>query len=194
MELWIIMQRVYFVKSLMNISLNGKWKMVDLERKKSYDATVPTDTYTVLLNEKAIENPYYKDNEKKVKWVGKTDFVFERNFVIKEELFDYKNIVLNCKALDTLCEVYINEKLVGKGNNAFLEYNFHIEKYIKTGENSIKIKFFAPTNYAEKMQKQEPLPKNNNGTDGIAYIRKPACHFGWDWGPHIPLSGITDNI
>ena len=25
-------------------------------------------------------------------------------------------------------------------------------------------------------------------------MRKPHCHFGWDWGPHLPLTGITDDI
>ena len=44
------------------------------------------------------------------------------------------------------------------------------------------------------MQKEKPIPKNCNGTDGAAYIRKPHCHFGWDWGPHLPLTGITDDI
>lgn len=35
---------------------------------------------------------------------------------------------------------------------------------------------------------------NSNGQNGIVHIRKPQSHFGWDWGPVLPLSGITKDI
>ena len=35
---------------------------------------------------------------------------------------------------------------------------------------------------------------NSNGQNGIVHIRKPQCHFGWDWGPVLPPSGIADDI
>ena len=99
-----------------------------------------------------------------------------------------------CKAIDTLCDVFVNDTLVGKGENAHLKYEFDIKKVAKAGDNTLRITFFAPTTYAEKRQAEKPIPKNCNGTDGAAYMRKPHCHFGWDWGPHLPLSGITDDI
>ena len=40
--------------------------------------------------------------------------------------------------------------------------------------------------YIEDMQKKHALPPNSNGINGAPYLRKSACHFGWDWGPCVP--------
>ncbi len=175
-------------------SLNGQWSMTWGSSKKSYDVTVPSDNFTELLSLGLIPDPYYKDNEKLVAWVGKEDWIYEKSFTLDEKDLKFSNIILSAKALDTICEIYINGKLAGKGENAHLKYEFDIKPFVKAKENVVKVKFFAPVTLAEKLQKEKPLPKNGNGTDGIAHIRKPHCHFGWDWGPHIPLSGITDDI
>lgn len=175
-------------------SLNGQWNMTRVSTGDNYNVNVPSDNYTQLLESGAIPDPYYRDNEKLVEWVGREDWSYERTFNLSENDLNNRKILLVCKALDTLCDVYVNDQLVGKGENAHLKYEFDIKNVAKAGGNTLKITFFAPTTYAEKMQAEKPLPKNFNGTDGIAYIRKPHCHFGWDWGPHIPLSGITDDI
>lgn len=175
-------------------NLNGQWNMTRVATGERYNVNVPSDNYTQLLELGVIPDPYYKDNEKKVEWVGREDWSYERSFSLTEADLNNRKILLVCKALDTICEVYVNNELAGKGENAHLKYEFDIKSFVKAGENILKIKFFAPVPLAEKLQAEKPLPKNFNGTDGIAYIRKPHCHFGWDWGPHIPLSGITDDI
>mgnify|MGYP003294124728 CR=1 FL=1 len=175
-------------------SLNGQWNMTRVATGDKYGVNVPSDNYTQLLELGVIPDPYYKDNEKLVEWIGREDWIYERNFNLTETDLQNRKILLVCKALDTICEVYVNSELAGKGENAHLKYEFDIKPFVKAGENTLKIKFLAPVPLAEKLQAEKPIPKNCNGTDGIAYIRKPHCHFGWDWGPHIPLSGITDDI
>ncbi len=175
-------------------SLNGDWNMTRVATGDVYNVSVPSDNFTELLKLGAIPDPYYKDNESKVEWVGREDWVFEKTFTLTENDLNNRKILLIAKALDTICEIYVNGELAGKGENAYLKYEFDIKPFAKVGENTLVIKFFAPVPLAEKLQNENPIPKNFNGTDGIAYIRKPHCHFGWDWGPHIPLSGITDDI
>lgn len=175
-------------------SLNGQWNMTRVATGEQYNVNVPSDNYTQLYELGVIPDPYYKDNEKDVAWLGKEDWSYERIFSLTEADLNNRKILLVCKALDTICEVYVNNELAGKGENAHFKYEFDIKSFVKAGENTLKIKFYAPVPIAEKLQSEKPLPKNFNGTDGIAYIRKPHCHFGWDWGPHIPLSGITDDI
>ncbi len=174
--------------------LNGTWNMKRVSTGDSYAVRVPSDNFTQLLELGVIENPYYKDNEKLVDWVGREDWLYERDFLMQNEDLTSGKITLICKALDTVCNIYVNDVLVGSGNNAHLKYEFDIKSCVVEGVNKISIKFFAPVTLAEKLQSEKPLPPNSNGTDGIAYIRKPHCHFGWDWGPHIPLSGIVDDI
>lgn len=175
-------------------NLNGQWNMTRVMTGEQYSVNVPSDNYTQLLNLGVIPDPYYKDNEKLVEWVGREDWLYEKSFALTEADLNSRKTLLVCKALDTVCEIYINGELAGRGENAHLKYEFDIKPFVKAGENTVKINFFAPVTLAEKLQSENPLPKNNNGTDGIAYIRKPHCHFGWDWGPHIPFSGITDDI
>lgn len=161
---------------------------------EKYGVCVPSDNFTQLFELGKIPDPYYKDNEKLVEWVGREDWIYEKTFNLTDDDINSRKVLLVCKALDTICDVYVNGALAGKGENAHLKYEFDIKPYIKAGENTLKIYFFAPVPLAEKLQAEKPIPKNCNGTDGIAYIRKPHCHFGWDWGPHIALSGITDDI
>lgn len=96
--------------------------------------------------------------------------------------------------LDTVCDVFINNKLIGKGENAHLQYSFDCKAALVEDENVIRIVFYSPVKFVEKKQAIEKCPKNWNGLDGIPHIRKPQCHFGWDWGPVLPLSGITRAI
>ncbi len=174
--------------------LNGKWNMTRVKTGECYCANVPSDNYTQLLELGVIPDPYYKDNEKSVEWVGRESWSYERTFTLTENDLQNRKVLLVAKALDTLCDIYVNDALVGKGKNAHIKYEFDIKPFVKAGDNTVKITFEPPVTVAEDLQKEKPLPKNFNGTDGIAYIRKPHCHFGWDWGPHIPLSGITDDI
>lgn len=174
--------------------LNGEWTMTRVKTGDTYAVSVPSDNYTQLLAAGAIPDPYYGTNEKDVQWVGAEPWAYERSFSLAESDVRAKHILLACDALDTLCEVFVNGKSVGRGENAFIRYEFDVKGFVTAGENTVKIVFDSPVEYALRLQKEKPLPKNNNGTDGIAYLRKPACHFGWDWGPSIPLSGITDDI
>ncbi len=174
--------------------LNGEWQMTRVSTGERYSVNVPSDNFAQLLELGVIPDPYYKDNEKLVEYIGREDWLYERTFILCEADLNRRKIILSAKALDTICEIYINGELIGTGENAHLKYEFDIKPYVKSGENSVKIKFLAPVTLADKLQAEKPLPKNSNGTDGIAHIRKPHCHFGWDWGPHIPISGITDDI
>ena len=96
--------------------------------------------------------------------------------------------------LDTICEVYINSQLLFAGDNCFVAYSKSVKSLINVGENEIRIVFKSPVNYVSDKYKKCPTPVNSNGQNGIVHIRKPQSHFGWDWGPVLPLSGITKDI
>ncbi len=179
---------------MLTYSLNGKWTMTRVKTGENFSVDVPSDNYTELYKLGAIPDPFFRDNESRVSWVGREDWTYSRSFFLGEEDLLYQKMILSCLSLDTLAEVYLNGNLVGVGNNAHKKYEFNLKPYANIGENEITVKFFSPVLFAEKMQKKSPLTRNNNGTDGIGHIRKPHCHFGWDWGPHIPLCGITDDI
>ncbi len=176
------------------ISLNGKWNMFLESAKRNYTVNVPCSDYGAMLVGGEISDPFYGTNENDCLFVSESDKWFERSFMLEADDLKHDEIILSCKMLDTICEIYLNGILAGEGKNAYVGCKFNVKKFLKEGENEIKIKFASPVNYVKKRQKEAPLPRNANGINGVSYIRKPACHFGWDWGPNVPLSGILGDI
>lgn len=175
-------------------SLCGKWRLRDGFGEYLLEATVPGCNYLDLMNSRIIKDPFYGENEKDVYWVSERNWIYEKDFTVsgKELLSD--KITLVCKRLDTICSLYLNGKKIGEGENCHLAYEFDVKDYLKEGENLLRIEFESPVNYVRQRYEKEKTPPNSNGQNGIVRIRKPQCHFGWDWGPVLPVSGICDEI
>lgn len=191
------MIKIYSVKgntNMKSISLNGKWSLTLLKSGKCFEANVPGSDYNALLACGEISDPFYADNENAALYIANEDKSFAKKFTVDDDIFEYENIVLSCKSIDTLAELYINGVPAGKSDNAYTRLELPVKDLLKAGENEIEIKITSPVNYVTEMQKKDPLPKNANGIDGVAHIRKPACHFGWDWGINMPVSGIAGDI
>ncbi len=172
------------------IPLNGTYKLHNLSDGAFIcEAKVPGSDFGAYLNagKFALNDAYFEE----------TNSAFSMSDVYFERVFDFdgkteENIILHCERLDTLCEIYLNGNLVAKAENAHISYDFDVKEFVKTGENTLKFVIYSPVNYIVDKQDKKPLPKNVNGTDGASYIRKPACHFGWDWGPCVPYKYIGD--
>lgn len=178
----------------MKKTLNGKWLFKQTDKSEWRGAEVPGCNFLDLMHHNEISDPFIGLNEADVKWVGEKDFEYKKAFEISEDELKYDDILLNCKMLDTICDVYINGSLLFKGDNCFVDYSHSIKNFVKTGENEIHIVFYSPVHYVSEKYKECPTPVNSNGQNGIVHIRKPQSHFGWDWGPVLPCSGITKNI
>jgi beta-mannosidase len=151
----------------------------------------PSSDFGALIKNCNYNNPLIcKNADEIVTDISLTDYSFEKDFKIVSEDLEYSNIMLCCEKIDTLCKCYINGKLAFESNNAYIPIEVDIKELLIEGNNNIKFELYSPVSYIEKRQKSHPLPKNSNGIDGAAYIRKSACHFGWDWGPCVPYKYI----
>lgn len=176
------------------LSLNGAWSFREAEKGAWKTAEVPGCNYLDLLRLKEIPDPFDGTNEKDVYWVAQTDWEYKKEFDVPAALFSCDRICLQCKTLDTVCDVYLNDTCIGHGENAHLQYQFEVKSLLQESGNVLRIVFYSPVKYVEKKQEVEKCPRNSNGQDGIPHIRKPQCHFGWDWGPVLPPSGISGDI
>lgn len=176
---------------LKKIDLNGEWSLKGTDGVR-YPAKVPGCNYTDLIAAGVIEDPFDKMNEKKSFWVSEKDWIYEREFTLESTDFDFIDLV--AEQLDTIAEVYINNELCVASENAFREVRVGVKQSLQKGNNHIKIVFYSPVQYIAKKQKADAMPLNMNCLPGVPHIRKPQCHFGWDWGPALPASGITGNI
>lgn len=178
----------------MKKSLNGDWLFKQSDKQQWLPAVVPGCNFLDLMANGLIKDPFIGLNEQDCDWVGKTDFEYKKTFCLSDAELECDEIRLCAKALDTVCDVRVNGKLAFSENNCFVEHKYDVKSLLKSGENEISVYFHSPVNYVKQMYKQCSTPVNSNGQNGIVHIRKPQCHFGWDWGPVLPLSGITDDI
>lgn len=178
----------------MYLLLNGKWQFRQKNKGDWMPAEVPGCNYLDLLRNNKIPEPFVGTNEKAVYWVALEDWEYKHSFTITQEILASDRVMLRCDMLDTICDVYINHQLIGSGHNCHRRFEWDIKDRLHSGENSIYIIFYSPVRYVQEKQAREKCPPNNNGQNGIPHIRKPQCHFGWDWGPVLPPSGISGDI
>lgn len=171
-----------------NIKLT-KWSLT--YKNKKIPASVPGDITIDLFNAGLISDPYVAENYKKSEWVGHTDFIYQCDFEVTAAMLktDCVNVVF--KGIDLFADIFINDKKIGKTKNAFLKYSFPIKKYLKAGKNKIEVKMSSTLNAMDKI--------DTTGYSAIfnlprIFVRKPQCHFGWDWAPKICAYGLIDDV
>jgi beta-mannosidase len=139
-----------------------------------------------------IPDPFVRDNEQKLMWVGETDWVYRRSFEVAADLLDYDCVQLECDGLDTLATVKVNGVAVIEADNMYRQWNADVRKALRPGTNTIEVTFASAMDYVNERRKQRPL--NGGGADhrlpGNNWIRKEPCNFGWDWGPMCVTAGI----
>jgi len=168
------------------ISLCGEWRM----RGGGFDCTdtVPGSLYSFLLNNKLIDDPYYRDNEYGVLALAKNEYTFERTFTAEKK----KGVryYLRFEGLDTFCEVYLNGKLLIKTSDMHVTYEPDATALLKDGENHLSVKCLPIIDYCKEKRAELELFNNIQALAGFGYIRKAHCMMGWDWGPFLPDMGI----
>ncbi|MFW6111939.1 MAG: beta-mannosidase, partial [Candidatus Bipolaricaulota bacterium] len=102
------------------------------------------------------------------------------------------------RGLDTVAEISVNGNRVGEAKNAHRRYEYDVSDYLQRGKNTLKVLFHSPVNYGiEKGEKYKfDLSPHRYPVDqpGREFVRKPQCHFGWDWGPSLPTVGIYRDV
>ena len=174
-------------------TLSGDWQFRQSGSREWLPGTVPGGVHTDLLALGRISDPFVADNEKKVQWVAESDWEYRRNFSVEKLLNGEDRKSLVCDGLDTLAEVSLNGRLLGKTNNMFRVWAWDVSGLLKTGENELRIVFRAPLTYIRAKQAEQPL-LGGGDIPGGPHLRKAPCQWGWDWGPKLPPIGIWKDI
>ena len=80
---------------------------------------IPGDFHYSLLKENIIKDPYIGYNEQECLWVGKTDWIIEKEFEYNK--IEWTKSILEITEADTFITLYINEKEIGKGKMKLLD-------------------------------------------------------------------------
>jgi beta-mannosidase len=175
------------------IPISTGWQFHEVGKDTWHSATVPGCVHTDLLNNKLIDDPFYRDNEQKLQWIGKTDWEYQTSFVVAPEVLTRDNIDLVFEGLDTYATVFLNDALLLNADNMFRTWRVDSRRLLKSGANTLRIRFRSPINEVlplmAKMNYQLPAG-NDQGEKTSPHTRKAPYQFGWDWGPRFVTSGI----
>ncbi|WP_435588549.1 glycoside hydrolase family 2 protein [Micromonospora chalcea] len=154
-------------------------------------ATVPGCVHTDLLAAGLIPDPYLDDNENRLTWIGRTDWVYETTFGWQPG--DEERVDLVCAGLDTVATVTLNGVEVGRTENQHRSYRFDVRALLRPDGNTLAVRFDSPYRYAEA-HRDRLGDRPNAYPEPFHFIRKTACNFGWDWGPTLVTAGIWRDI
>ncbi|MFU8781454.1 MAG: glycoside hydrolase family 2 protein, partial [Kiritimatiellia bacterium] len=164
---------------------------------KSIPAQVPGDVLSDLLAAKLIADPFYRENEDEVQWVGEADWQYRRDFQVPKDLLLASCVMLQCDGLDTLATILINGKKVAGTDNMHRRYEWDVKPLLKSGRNTIQVTFSSVNAYTRERFPENPIRlRVDQGTPNAypGWVRKEACNFGWDWGPILVTAGIWRSI
>ncbi len=173
-------------------SLAGDWELRQVGGDDWLPARVPGDVHTALLAAGRIPDPFDGENERQVQWVAGQDWEYRLEWPLADDLLAEGRVTLVCQGLDTLAELALNGRLLGRTDNVFRTYRFEVKPLLGEGTNTLSIVLRSPTAYVKARQRARRL--GGMFQPGVAHLRKVQSHFGWDWGPVLPTSGIWGDI
>ncbi len=162
-------------------------------------AQVPGVVHTDLLRNGLIPDPFDRDNEFRLQWIGQTDWEYQTTFQVDSAALGHDHVDLVFDGLDTFADVYLNDQAILSTDNMFRRWRVPAKALLKPGANTLRIAFHSAVEKMVPYVKSLPyvLPSistNNFGNeDNIAtapYTRKAPYQYGWDWGPRFLTEGI----
>ena len=184
------------------IDLNGPWKFKATDHDDWADALVPGTVQLDLLRNGTLKDPFYRDNEFEAQWVEQKEWEYERSFAVDPEFLLHDRILLECRGLDTICELFLNGAPIAKTQNMFVEYEFDVKQFLRKGTNVIRVVFRSVLEWNRRQAEAEPRvtwfrksPTTTDAMKGLLFFsRKEASDFGWDWGIRLLSCGIWKPI
>lgn len=168
-------------------SLDGPgWKLHQADKPNDIiPATVPSTVHTALLAAHQIPNPFYRQNAKKLQWIGQATWVYSRHFNVAASLLAMHHVELRCQGLQTIAHITINGKHITDTNNMFRTWVFDVRNQLRPGDNTIEITFLPLMPYINQKDKA-----SGGKRKGMGEVRVERAANGWDFAPKLLTAGI----
>ena len=171
--------------------------------KQWHPAQVPGVVHTDLLRNKLIPDPFDRDNEFRLQWIGLTDWEYRTTLTLDAAALAHDHVDLVFEGLDTLADVYLNDQVVLHADNMHRRWRIPAKTLLKPGPNTLRVQFYSAIEKMLPYVKSLPyvLPSisthNYGNEENIAtapYTRKAPYQYGWDWGPRFMTEGIWQPV
>ena len=77
------------------MQIHSNWQFQQVGKSVWLNATVPGTIHTDLLNNKKIEDPFYRTNEKDQQWIEQEDWEYKTMFSVTDEIVTKDRIIID---------------------------------------------------------------------------------------------------
>lgn len=181
--------------------LGGSWefmeypddarRMRDLDDRQWMPTPVPSSIFTSLIKTGCVSRFDLEANPEDFSWVSERAWVYRKCFELDSDFCESDSISLIFEGLDTITQIWLNEKLIGKTDNMFTAHRFEVSKRLRPGGNTLMVKFLSPALHADRlMQRYGKMSDHHYGDPRRSYVRKAQYQFGSVLGPALTGCGI----
>ncbi|MHB9055305.1 MAG: beta-mannosidase [Paludibacteraceae bacterium] len=192
--LLMILPSISYAQQSETMRLNDNWQFSESGKNKWKNAVVPGSVQRDLIRLNELPDPYWSTNEKLVQWVEDKNWDYRKTFTVNAEQLAHDDALLSFEGLDTYADVFLNGSKILSADNMFIGYEISVKKLLKTGENSLYIRFYSPIQYMMPAHLTTgfdyPADNDHRIPRMSVYSRKAPYHFGWDWGIRMVQIGI----
>ncbi|XP_057649129.1 beta-mannosidase isoform X2 [Chionomys nivalis] len=182
-------------------SLRGSWRVSNGNGSLELPGTVPGCVHSALYQRGLIQDPYYRFNDLRYRWISLDNWTYSTDFKIPFNVSEWQKVRLIFEGVDTVAQILFNNVTLGKTDNMFTGYSFDITGVVRD-VNALQLRFQSAVQYAERQSKAHANysvppncpPKEQKGECHVNFIRKEQCSFSWDWGPAFPSQGIWKDV
>ena len=179
------------------LDLSGEYALTSPKAKTRAKIMLPGDVHTALLEAGEIPDPYFGANEQVVMWVHDTPWAMERRFTASASDID-GYLTLTLENVDCIATIILNGEAVAHTQNQFIRYDIDVTGKVRAGTNTLRLEFAVTKDVAKARADAHPFPIPftynyvTNGLPGVHmnFVRKTACHAGWDWGICLMPTGV----
>lgn len=167
---------------------------MDFGEHRGIPCTAPCSMYSVLIENNLIPDPFYADNERRLRDLARQGVSFTAEFDVDEATLARREVLIRFASLDTLCRISVNGNPIASVDNMHRTYYLDVKKYLTVGINTLRLDFSSALLEMEKRQAEHYLAYNADCTPGHTHLRKAYCMSGWDFAPTLSDMGIMRDV
>ncbi|MFE4603153.1 glycoside hydrolase family 2 protein [Kitasatospora indigofera] len=160
---------------------------------RAVPATVPGCVHTDLMAAGLLADPYVGLNEADQHWIGRSGWTWTTTFDLPEAAGpgtgDELRRELVFHGLDTVAEVSVNGRVVGRTANMHRTHTFDVTDVVTGAGNELSVYIGSVYDYTDA-RRAESGEMPSTYEEPFNHVRKMASNFGWDWGPTLVTAGL----
>ena len=176
------------VKNQINVRTKGQLDECGYEE---IPAQVPGNFELDLVRAGLAPDPYFSQNAWEFQKYENRHLYYSTDFCCDAEAD--KNTFILFEGIDTVCDIYINGKLLGRCENMLIPHEFCADGYLVKGKNEILLHIYPSTIYARKYE-LKPMNRGQRYNTSSIPLRKAPYMYGWDIMPRFVSGGIWKSV